>query len=221
MTMNGEGTFVIARRELREGLQKRLSFDPAVHVFSSGEANHALTPILKHDQPVVALDRFFATSRAGIAFISELRFARADAEIRILTDQGTEIPLVLRRPTAGNGRSTIAAHSELLKGDVRRAPRYPVPSACEALVNGASTALVNVSVAGAQLISPEVLRPAQQVRVVLAGESDGIKLQAAIAWSMFERSLKTGDTYYRIGVQFADPEPQVLEGYYARIGVLI
>jgi hypothetical protein len=220
MATIGDGTFVIARRELMEGLRQRLSFDSAVHVFSASDANHALTTILKQGEPVVALDRFFATSPAGVAFILELRSARSDAEIRILTDQGTEIPLVLGGPATENGRSTIAAHSELLKGDVRRAPRYAVPSACEALVNGASTALVDVSVAGAQLISSEVLRPAQQVRVVLAGESDGIKLQGAIAWSMFERSRETGTTYYRIGVEFADPEPQVLEGYFAAIGLL-
>jgi hypothetical protein len=218
--MTTEGTVVVAQRELTSGLQDRLSFDPAVRVFSAAEANGALATVLEHGVAVVALDRRFATSPSGNGFMAELRAAVPELEIRILSDDGgSDVPLVLRRPVLENGRAMVAAHSEQLKGQVRRAPRYPVPPGSEALINGAPTALVNVSATGAQLVSPEVLRPAQQVRIALTDRTDAIKLQAAVAWSLFERSPTTGATCYRVGLEFAAAKRELLAAYCREYGI--
>ena len=44
-------------------------------------------------------------------------------------------------------------------------------------------------------------------------------MQAAVAWSTFERSRKTGETCYRAGLEFADPEPHRLEAYCTKYGI--
>jgi hypothetical protein len=220
MKMTTDGTVVVARRELTSGLQDRLSFDPAVRVFSAAETKGALATVVAHGVAVVALDRRFATTPGGIEFTAELRAALPELEIRILSDEeGGEVPLVLRRPVLATGRAMVAAHSELLRGHVRRAPRYPVPPGSAALINGAPTALVNVSATGAQLVSPDVLRPAQQVRIALADRTDAIKLRAAVAWSAFERSRQTGATCYRVGLEFAETKRELLEAYYREYGI--
>jgi len=219
MTPLTDSTLVIARSEYTPALRERLSFDPAVLVFSSAEAAHALGLVMQRGVPLVALDRQFATSQSGAEFVSELRSVRPDSDIRVLSDTGADIPVVLRRPVLANGRTTIAASSQPLGSEIRRAPRYPVRDGCEAFVNGESTSLVNVSVGGAQVLSAAVLKPLQHVRVSLADEDAAIRLHAAIAWSMFERLRETGETYYRVGVAFTDANAKLLEAYCTRHGV--
>lgn len=213
MAISADWTLVIARRELTEGLQDRLGLDPTVRVFSAADANRALAMAVQKGVPVVALDRHFAASPTGNAFMAELRTTRPEVDIRILSDEGGDVPLVLRCSIVDSGRVTVARHSEPLKGQVRRAPRYPVPPGSEALINGAPTSLVNVSATGAQLVSSDVLRPSQQVRVSLADGGDSIRLQAAVAWSAFERSQQTGQVCYRVGLEFADSKPELLRAY--------
>ena len=205
------GAVVVSRRELTDALRSRLSFDPAVRVFSSEETAYALNTILWDALPVVALDRRFANSGCGTEFMAQVRAARPRTEIRILRDEGSDIPLLLRRPVAAGGRAWVATHSDVLRSELRRTLRYVIAPGREALVNGARTALVNVSLAGVQLVSSEILRPSQQVRLSLATSGDGLRLQAAVAWSTFERSRRTGATYYRVGVEFDTPNSQFLE----------
>lgn len=212
-------TVVIARADLAPALRERFRFDESVRVFSAVDAKEALAAIVKKQLPVVALDRKFVTSPGGADFMTDLRSAQPESELRILADEGTDIPLVLRRPVQASGRDTVLAGSQLLVGDVRRAPRFPVRPGCAASVNGHPTALVDVSIAGAQLLSGMVLRPAQAVRVALVDESDPIAVRALIVWSTFERSKKTGEVHYRAGVQFTEAEQRLLEDYCSRQSV--
>lgn len=219
MSAAQELSVVIARGELLPALRQRLAFDPGVLVFSIAEASHALGLIVQRNMSLVALDRQFAGSSGGINFVTDLRNLRPQFDIRVLSDQGTEIPIMLRKPVLPTGRATLAAASHPLSGESRRAPRYPVPDGKEALVNGEATSLVNVSIAGAQMISSVILRPMQQVRVALPDENHAIRLQAAIAWSVFERCRATGETCYRVGLQFHNANLEALEAYCAKHGV--
>ena len=216
MSAAQELSVVIARGELLAALRQRLAFDPGVLVFSSAEASHALGVIVQRNMSLVALDRHFAVSSGGVNFVTDLRNLRPNSDIRVLADHGTDIPLMLRKPVLPTGRATLAAASHPLTSECRRAPRYPVADGKEALVNGEATSLVNVSIAGAQMISPVVLRPMQQVRVALPDETDAIRLHAAIAWSVFERCRHTGETCYRVGLEFRNGNLAALEAYCAK-----
>jgi hypothetical protein len=219
--MTADLSVVIARGELLPALRQRLAFDPGVLVFSAAEASHALHVMLQRNMSFVALDRQFAASSDGVTFVGDLRNVRPNSDIRVLADQGSEIPLMLRKPVLPTGRATIAATSQPLGIQMRRVPRFPIVGGREAVVNGAPTCLVNVSVCGAQMISSTVLRPMQQVRVALPDESDAIRLSAAIAWSVFERSPRTGATCYRVGVEFQAGYGDLLEAYCSKHGVRI
>lgn len=82
----------------------------------------------------------------------------------------------------------------------RRAPRVRMVDGTEAIVDRAPAALVDLSVIGAQVISPSVLRSNQRVRLTLSDDAGVLRLKAAIAWASFEISKET--PRYRAGIEF-------------------
>ena len=192
---------LVARPELTSALRERLGFDPTVLVFSAGEASNALSMIVNRNLPVVTLDRFFVSTPGGARFVADVQTLSPEAEIRILEDEGSSVPLVLRRPTLADGQETLTAVSRPLRGIMRRAPRYPLPAGHEVIVDGLATSLVNLSI------------------VTLVDDAQEITVHGAVAWSVFERSRKTGETCYRAGLEFSDAEPLVLQAYCAKYGI--
>jgi hypothetical protein len=219
MSTTQDSTLVVARVEFTTVLQERLSFDPAVFVFSAANARGALSARFDGNTPVIALDRHFVSSPSGAQFLADARTVWPTAEIRILTEQESDNPVLLHSTPHETGRATIAAGSRPLVGEPRRAPRFPVADGLEAVVNGEPAGLVNVSVNGAQLVSPRILKPTQYVRIALPDHTDALRVEGEIAWSMFERSRETGKTCFRAGVAFADVEPALMQAYCAKHGI--
>lgn len=208
---SGDSVILVARPELTPALRQRLGFDTSVLVFSACESAHALEVVAQRRSQCVAMDRQFANSAAGAEFLAALRRSPSVSEVRILLDEGTEIPLVLKRPVVGTGRVTLASASHVLpRLENRRLPRFPVRSGLEALVNGNRADLVDVSLAGAQMLSLNVLRPLQQVRISLPTDVAAIRVRGGIAWSTFERADGNGMTRYRVGVEFYDADRDAL-----------
>lgn len=219
MSTTQDSTFIVARVELATVLQDQFSFDPAVFVFSAAEARQALSMVIDGATPVIALDRHFVTSRSGTQFLCDVRALCPTAEVRILTEEERDVPVLLHTMMDETGRHAVFAGSHPLVGEVRRAPRFPVATSLEAVVNGEPAGLVNVSVNGAQLLSPRILKPTQYVRLTLPDEADAIKAEGEIAWSMFERSRDTGKTCFRAGVALRDADPMLMEAYCAKHGI--
>ena len=67
--------------------------------------------------------------------------------------------------TAG-AASVVAA--PLDQTGTRRAPRFSIADGVEVQVDGKPAALVNLSLVGAQVVSPTILKPNQRVRFILA-----------------------------------------------------
>src|SRR5688572_21690062 len=105
---------VVVRTDLASPFRDRFSFDRSVRVFAAADASEVLAKIQKQAPLCLALDRKFVTSPAGAQFVTELRSAHPDFEVRILTDEGGDIPLVLRRPVQETGLKTVEACSEPL-----------------------------------------------------------------------------------------------------------
>ena len=98
---------LVARPELTPALRERLSFDPSVLVFSSGDAANALSMIVNRNLPIVTLDRFFVSTPGGAKFVADLQTLNPDSQIRILEDEGSSVPLVLRRPPLRTDRTRL------------------------------------------------------------------------------------------------------------------
>jgi hypothetical protein len=76
--------------------------------------------------------------------------------------------------------------------------------------------VVDISVVGAQVLSPTILRPNQRVRVSIAGDDTISRFRGAIAWAKFELPKAAGPPRYRAGVEFLDADAAVVSDFYSK-----
>jgi hypothetical protein len=81
----------------------------------------------------------------------------------------------------------------------------------EVLIDGSPATLIDLSVIGAQVISPTILKPNQRVRMILPDEERPIRCVAGVAWAAFEMP-KSGPRY-RAGIEFFDAESGDLDHF--------
>jgi hypothetical protein len=79
-----------------------------------------------------------------------------------------------------------------------------VTKGIEVTIDGKPAALINLSVVGAQVVSPTILKPNQRVRMTLPDRANPIRVMAGVAWAAFEMP-KSGPVY-RAGIEFYDAE---------------
>ncbi|HXH06619.1 MAG TPA: PilZ domain-containing protein [Vicinamibacterales bacterium] len=206
---------VIGAADLLPALVARAGLDDDVLTFSDAEPLEALAAITEHRPRLVVLERLFAATSRGAALISRLKSDPAlDAlEIRVLSHTG-DYARVVSRPAPAKPASAPAEPARPLDWrGTRRAPRYRVRPGLEIQLDGNPVQLVDVSVMGAQVVSPTVLRPNQRVRVTLVHDSRPLRFQAAIAWARFELPRSASTPHYRAGLEFADAPTADLERF--------
>ena len=71
-------------------------------------------------------------------------------------------------------------------------------------MDGKPATLVNLSLVGAQVISPTILKPNQRVRFIVADTPKPLRIGSVIAWAAFE--LPKSGPRYRAGVEFFDAD---------------
>lgn len=85
----------------------------------------------------------------------------------------------------------------------RRVERATAPSGTELRSNGFRASLVDLSPHGAQIVSRSMLRPDQQVRLILRDGTGPVRLAGLVVWSKCE--LVAGNVQYRVGIEFDQP----------------
>ena len=80
-------------------------------------------------------------------------------------------------------------------------------------VDGKPAALINLSLVGAQVLSPTILRPNQKVRISLPSEEYVMRFRGSIAWAKFELPEPSAPPRYRAGVEFTDADARAVEAY--------
>jgi hypothetical protein len=78
-------------------------------------------------------------------------------------------------------------------------------------IDGNPAALINLSIVGAQVVSPTILKPNQRIRMTLPDPDGPIRVMAGVAWAAFEMP-KSGPVY-RAGIEFYDGEAGSLDRY--------
>jgi hypothetical protein len=220
-------TVLIAAPEHLQAL-KDLGFADAL-AFSDADALKALEAITRKKPPAVVLERLFAATSRGAALINRIKAdpSLAGCEIKIVSHDGK--PLAAKKPKKETAADTPAAPPApapaptpapppaavpavpLDQRGTRRAPRFNVVSGIEVMIDGKPAALINVSVVGAQVVSPTILKPNQRVRMTLAGSEGPIRFVAGVAWAAFEMP-KSGPVY-RAGIEFFDAEAGNLDRF--------
>jgi hypothetical protein len=81
----------------------------------------------------------------------------------------------------------------------------------EVAIDGNTATLVDLSIIGAQVVSPTILKPNQRLRMALAEGKRPIRFSAGVAWASFE--LAKSGPQYRAGIEFFDAEPDAVEKF--------
>ena len=201
---------VLGQADRLPGLKERLG-NPGGEIieFTDGEVLKALDTITRRKPALVALERLFAMTPRGAALINRVK---ADpklehVEIRVLGHDSDYSRVVPRPPKA--------PPAALDQRGTRRAPRFKMKEKTMAGVDGANASLVDLSVIGAQLVSPAKLSPNQSVSVVLNDEGGTIGFNATVAWTSFEIQPNSAPRY-RAGLEFVDADAAALEAFCGR-----
>jgi CHASE2 domain-containing sensor protein len=201
-------TVIVAAPEHLPALQEQGDFADAL-AFSDADALKALEAITRDRPKVIALEKQFSATSRGAALIKRIK---ADpklrkCEIRIVSHDGDNEE-VDAEPAS---RGAQAAPVRLDQRGTRRAPRVKIVDGVEVLIDGSPATLIDLSVAGAQVISLTILRPNQRVRMILPDEERPIRCVAGVAWAAFEMP-KSGPRY-RAGIEFFDAESGNLDRF--------
>ena len=195
--------------------------------FSDADALKALEAITREKPRVIALEKMFAATSRGAALIKRIKAdpSLIGCEIKIVADDGK--PLTAKKakkdaPAAAAAPAPVeeepapavtisAPAAPLDQRGTRRAPRFVVAKGIEVMIDGNPAALINLSVVGAQVVSPTILKPNQRVRMTLQDRGGPIRVMAGVAWAAFEMP-KSGPVY-RAGIEFYDAEAGNVERF--------
>jgi hypothetical protein len=221
-------TVLIAAAEHIASLKEREELVDTV-MFSDAEALKALDLITRQRPKVVLLDRLFAETSRGTALINRIKAdpSLANCEIRIVEDDRSYSRVPQHRAegaglTGGSGVGAAGLVVEDLPSPpsaaldqigTRNAPRFKVADGIEVEIDGNPATLVNLSVSGAQVISPTILKPNQRVRFIMSTKPP-IRLKAAVAWASFE--IPKGSARYRAGIQLFGADPAAMMRFIER-----
>jgi len=183
-----------------------------------------------------AQTRVADAQQAAAGRIAELEAVLQD-RARQSSDRGTEPPTIAARrahairlhdavfaePTLASkpepaarpepGADTAAAAPP--GGPVRRASRHAFRDEVPVLIDGSPATLVDLSIAGAQLLSHAALKPNRMVRVQLPGEDNPIICKGKVVWARLEAGPTSG-LRYRAGVFFTGVEERAVEKFLAQ-----
>ena len=210
-------TVLIASPDHLSVLKERADFGEAL-AFADTDALKALEVITRQRPSVVALERLFATTSRGAALINRIKAdpALTACEIRIVAHDSDYARVSPRRTEAATGSSAQAAApvavaeqplpvvAPLDQRGTRRAPRFKIVDGIEMQIDGNGAMLVDLSLVGAQVVSPIILKPNQRVRISLADPARPLRFSGAVAWASFE--IPKGAPRYRAGIEFFDAD---------------
>jgi hypothetical protein len=221
---------VIAATNLMPGLRDRLSEEGDLLAFADTEPIQALQAILAHKPCLIVLERLFAATPRGAALINRIKTDHqlGHAEVRVMSHTGDYTRVVKQASVeapasaAAAGRESVHAPSHVATDDAprqldwhgtRRAPRYRIRRGVEIQLDGNGANVVDLSVIGAQVVSPTILRPNQRVRVSVPTDEFVMRFRGSVAWAKFELPKPTEPPRYRAGVEFVDADAAAMEDY--------
>jgi hypothetical protein len=226
--MPADVVILIAAPELHSQLTTRHPVEGDLIAFGDDETPRVLEAILTRRPRMIVVERLYAATSRGAAFVSRLKADPnlADAEIRVVAHDSDYMRVV--RPSPGSPpppvRPVAAPEPEapvpvtppLDYRGTRRAARQAIGGKVEVLLDGNPATLVDMSPLGAQVVSLTILRPNQRVRIALPDELGLIRFNAIVAWASYELPKTSAAPQYRAGIEFTDPNRAAVDSFIAR-----
>lgn len=98
----------------------------------------------------------------------------------------------------------------------RAALRFDRLRWARAAIDGSPVNLVDLSLTGAQILTPRLLEPGHSVRVLLSGEGDAIHCEAGVVWGESGTLGQANTQWCRAGMTFKDIDRETFERFYFR-----
>jgi hypothetical protein len=223
---------VIAAHNLVEALREHVQVDGNVLTYPDSEPIQALQTIMEQRPGLVVLERLFAATPRGAALINRIKSdpQLAHVEVRVMSHTGDYSRQVVKPSAASpasahhpgetataieTARVTVATEEAPRSLDwhgTRRAQRFRVRSGVELQLDGNPASIIDLSIVGAQVISPTVLRPNQKVRINIPNDDFTLRFRGAIAWAKFELPKPPVQSpQYRAGIEFMDGDSKAID----------
>lgn len=221
MTHEPAGTLhmvFVASAEVLAAWCERASVSTDVVALDEADTQGLLDVLVRRRPSVVVLERRFLSTAKGSALVHRLRNDEdlPPVEIRVLPTEHA-VTLTTSHSPIATSPAAVVALAQPLAGPVRRAVRVAIPEGVHVQVDGVPAALIDLSMLGAQVISPRALRPNQRVRLQFTDEYGAVvRAHAGIAWSAFELP-PGGPPRYRAGIEFRNVDPAAIEAFYERL----
>lgn len=205
---------LIAPPERLSELTALLRLDGTVEAYSDADAVAALDATFQSLPRMVVLERGFAESLRGRAFVRRVTddpfgrecLVRVIDAVRDAVRQTAATPsLSVDMPTA----ATSEVQPSLEPGPVateRATRRRQVAAGSAATIDGTIVQLVDISTEGMQVLGPLTLKPHQAVRVTIPAPDVPVKLHARVAWATLELGTQQAGLRYRAGLAFVDAD---------------
>jgi len=213
----GVHTLLLASEEVLAWWCARHPATGEVIALDESDTQRVLDVIVRRHPEVVVIEQRFLSTARGQAFVHRLRNDEdlPPVEIRVLSPEHTAAIASAHSPVA-TSPAAIVALAQPICGPVRRAVRVQMPEGVQVQIDGTPAELVDLSVFGAQIVSPKTLKPNQKVRLQLADDSGTLRAVAGVAWSSFELP-KGHSPRYRVGMEFSNADPDTIEAFYSRL----
>ena len=213
----GVHTVLLASEEVLAVWCARHPVPGDVVALDEADTSRALDVITRRRPEVVVIEQRYLSTARGQAFVHRLRNDEdlPPVEIRVLSPEHTTAIASAHSPIAISP-SAIVGLAQPINGPVRRVVRVQMPEGVLVQVDGTPAELVDLSVFGAQIVSPKTLRPNQRVRLQMSDDSGTLRAVAGVAWSSFEIP-KGHSPRYRVGVEFSNADADSIEAFYSRM----
>ena len=208
---------VIVRPEHLVSIKKRLSEADFVAVFSETEWLQVENSILSRPPEVLVMQSGFASTSRGATLVSALKNQPREhgTALRVFIEDEVKAPLILTETDLPPADALLETSRPLDRAGTRQAARYPM-NRRDVIVNGDRGQLIDLSVSGAQLQTPQRLRPLKVARVTIPADEGDMKLQGTVAWAIAVPG--GGMIQYRAGIEFVNPDRKKLEAFCSKHG---
>ena len=198
-------------------LSASLSTEADVVEFADTDTDKAVHAVTTERPSAVILERGFATSALGSAFIRRIRVDSDVGHTKILvgsheSDRTNLIPLPIEMIIPSSTQPRDEKSPEDFRG-TRRTARVALRMGVLIHVDGDPATVIDMSRIGAQVLASQVLRPSQHVRVLVGAKPTSVRCSATIAWVQFELNGGNGGSYYRAGLEFFGADGDAVDAF--------
>jgi hypothetical protein len=188
-----------------------------VAVFSETEWLQVEDSILSRPPEVLVMQSGFAATSRGATLVSALKNKPREhgTALRVFIEDEVKAPLILTETDLSAADALLETSRPLDRAGTRQAARYPM-NRRDIIVNGDPGQLIDLSVSGAQVQTPQRLRPLKVARMSILTDTGEMKLQGTVAWAIAVPG--GGVIQYRAGIEFVNPDKKKLSAFCGKHG---